>query len=99
MNDSTTSAVLLNTPGSALELKLKGCFTSNDIPEVYQSAREIADADRDLVICCEQVEFLGTGVLQILIALANSLGSRGKSLRFVGVQPTLERWLSLAGLA
>jgi anti-anti-sigma factor len=100
MNSEPTSAKLsLHSPGATLELKLMGRLTSGDIPEVHEAAREIAASNRDLVVCCEQVEFLGSGVLQSLIALANALGGQGKKLRFVGIQPDLERWLFLAGLA
>src|SRR5689334_21934684 len=97
--DSNSPKLSLHSPGPALELRLAGSLTSRDVPEIHAAAREIAAADRDLVICCDEVEFLGTGVLQSLIALANSLGSQGRKLRFVGVQPPLERWLYLAGLA
>lgn len=100
MNSEPTSAMLTPPlPGTTRELKLRGTLTFDDIQEIHELARDLAASKRDLVVCCEQVEFLGTGILQSLIALAHSLSSQGKKLCFVGVQPDLERWLFLAGLA
>jgi len=65
---------------------------------LHAETLRIAAAGTDCTVDCSAIDFLGTAALQILVAFKHELHRQGRTLKFEGVSPPLERWLQVAGL-
>lgn len=69
-----------------------------DLSHLLVLARQAAWAHQPVQVDCSAVEFLSTGVLQILIGLQRTMMSQGYQLVLHGVSQSVEKYLRISGL-
>jgi anti-anti-sigma factor len=65
--------------------------------ELLSLALASIEANGNLIVNLEGVDYLEASVLQILLALAAERKKRGAGLRLANVSPALSRWFEYAG--
>jgi anti-anti-sigma factor len=65
---------------------------------LLEAGRAAQRSEGPLLINCADMEFLDTGVLQVLIALRQALSRLGRPMIVIGLSESVARYLKLAGL-
>ncbi len=78
---------------------LSGVINRELVDRFHQEVRRMAASAKDVVIECSAAEYLDACILQELLALRAALEAKGKVLRCTGNNPSIRRYIQIAGLA
>lgn len=81
------------------QLTLRGELNVLQAVELQRVALELAGSGQDVVIDCERAGSMDIAVLQVLLALAETLGAQGRSLGWAGLSPEVRSGFDLAGVS
>jgi len=90
--------VLLAESANSATITLRDGLELADVPLLHDAARAAIAAGRPVVVECEDLPFLSTAVVQVMIALRRACRNGGLSFTVSGAQDTAIAYLRLAGL-
>lgn len=94
-HDQTTAPIVSDRESQPLFLKETMRIT--DAERLHESALALMANSGDVTVDCEETDGVDASILQILVALKNSLQQEGRALRFTDVSNSLASTWRLAG--
>lgn len=98
-NDCPISVLGLDDPSSPVRLRLVGPITVGLAKELHAFALDVADQNRDVVVCCQKAEYLDAAAIQVLMCLGRELHGRDRNYDLSGLTPRVRDDFRLVGLA
>lgn len=98
MSSSTPDDFPIVHEQSRALLHLRGTVNIYSARALHGAALSLSGCGVDVVICCDQAEYLDVSALQVLLSLRADLRKQGRSFSLEGVRPPLAETLRLAGV-
>lgn len=92
--DSDSFSEGQNRNDSNTPLVLDGRLTVADAGRLRDAAVDVSDRSKNVVANCENLEFIDTASLQVLLSLKKTLNAAGLRLLLEKIPFHLENWLS-----
>jgi anti-anti-sigma regulatory factor len=99
MSTACGSPVELSSEKGVTLLRLGEGADIRCVQRLLAMAREAVAIGQPISVCCEQVTFLDTPVLQVLLALRRACLDRHIPFEIQGISESMHKHLTLAGLA
>jgi anti-anti-sigma regulatory factor len=99
MESDRTSIYALQAADGRQELHLVGDADVFAAAHLHGEAAHLAQLGQDVHVCGEEVRAMDLSALQILAALSEALGERGKMLHIAGASNELREAIRLAGMS
>ena len=87
-----------NNPEASLRLVLTGRVTVEQARELHEAATGLSRRNRDVAVCCENVEYLHPAAIQVLLSLGREMEVHGHFCDLVNVPPSVRADFGLIGL-
>ncbi len=87
--DNQEAPISFSEHEDKLRLKLRGAIDIFLAEQLHNIALNLEKGEADAIVDCEAVEQLGTAALQILFAMKEGLGAKGRQMSLPGMSPAL----------
>lgn len=85
--------------GQECIMKLSGRLDTPAASELSDAIAEIIEDNNNIIIDCDELEYVSSSGLRVLLQTLKSLDSTGGSLRLTNVQPAVQSVLDLTGFS
>lgn len=99
MSQNPLEPIVIEKKPKCLTLRLRGDLNIGSAAHLHAGALGLLDEEADVVVACGELGRLDTSILQVLLALGQTLQSYGRNLRLADVPPHLKETLAAAALS
>ena len=85
--------------GEKTIVELAGRLDTAEAPKAKEAVADIIQQKNDVVFDCNELEYISSSGLRVLLEAQKSLNAAGGSLKLINVQPSVQSVLDMTGFS